>query len=157
MKEKHMKQYIPTQGFSHNNRCQPKHSYSCCKSEPWQAQDVLSGVPRIPRRANRQLLTFPAHFFVTLSTAHDCSYLSKRARHSGSSRHKSATVWHDGGGLYTMPFEVCGFMLSGGLWAQAGWSFSCANMHVSCRFGDFLIWFVNKIFFITYYQYILPA
>ncbi len=76
--EKTWNSILPTHGLSHNRRCHPRHSYNCCKSEPWQAHVVLNGVPRIPNNAIRQLLALPAHFFVTLSTAQDCSYNSKR-------------------------------------------------------------------------------
>lgn len=103
---------------------------------PWHAHEVLRTVPRMPSRAMRQVLVRPAHFFVTLSMAHDCSKDSRRGLHSGSSRQFSATRWQPGGGWY--PFEVCGMRPSGGCWAHLGWTFSCANMHESCRLDVFL-------------------
>ena len=56
-----------------------------------------------------------------------------------SSLQNSATVWQTGGGWYIIPFDVGVLRLSGGLCAQTGCSFSCANIHVSWRFEVFLI------------------
>lgn len=70
--------YLPTQGLTHNNLCQPKHSYSCVVSVPLQAHVVLKSVPKIPSIASLHASGGPAHFFVRLSTAQACSYVSKR-------------------------------------------------------------------------------
>lgn len=65
--------FLPTHGLTHRSLCQPKHSCSCVKSVPLQAQEVLKSVPKIPSMADLHSVGEPAHFFVTLSTAQDCS------------------------------------------------------------------------------------
>lgn len=128
--------YSPTHVLSHSSRYQPRHSYSM--SVFWHVHSARNGVPRMPKMASRQLLGLPAHLSVELSMAHACSYCSSRARHSGSSWHSSATVWHAGCvAAYTTPFDAFRSMVSG-FFAHAGCIFSWARRHASLRCGDLL-------------------
>lgn len=128
--------HSPTHVLSHSSRYQPRHSYSM--SVFWQVHSARNGVPSIPKMANRQLFGLPAHFNVELSIAQACSYCSSRARHSGSSWHSSATVWHAGCvPVYTTPFDAFKSMVSG-FFAHDGCIFSWARRHASLRCGDLL-------------------
>lgn len=52
-------------------------------SVPLHAHVVLKSVPKIPNIASLHSDDAPAHFFVTLSTAQDCSYFSRRVLKKG--------------------------------------------------------------------------